>query len=241
MEEKLAFICFYGQIRVPEKALESLKELRERLESEGYTVKVIAHLWYDYDERSYDHRRPINEQSNKEKLDFFISEFKPCKMKIENSMTFNLKYKDKMNHNDYDCIKTLSQMNSRQKLSNLLYEYCIEKDLSEALLKSFPVFTTRLDFGRIINNNILNEFKENSSKIIIANKYQYNDNFIVMNTFNFLAFFDNLDKHIKEYLENDSTIPKNVHNWWGPERILMERTIDLNLEIVYSDNIPNFM
>jgi hypothetical protein len=236
----LAFICFYGQIRSPQQAFNSLKDLRERLASENYDVKIFAHLWYDFNEGQYENSKNADMKSSKENLDFFLSEFKPTKVLIEQPRKFSLEEKsfNKVNYKMGNGSNILSQMHSRMKTRNLVKDYC--KELTDtALLHQIPVFMLRLDFINRVDPDILKEFQDAPTKIFLAQGYDFNDNFIVLNANNFLMFFNQLDDRTKEFLENDFKLP-TVYGWWCPESILKARSIDLCLNPIYTRNIPNF-
>lgn len=243
-KEKLAFICFYGQIRQPQNVFKSLIELRKRLENENYTIKIFAHLWFDYDERYYDTYRKLNIKCNKEDLDFFISTFKPVKITIENSKSFRVSCEE--THKIFNVLGTssnsLSQMNSRSKLCNLVEEYCKDYDITEPEFKNIPVFTTRLEYPREINPNLIDDFKKNPSSILISkNPFHcphFNDNFMCMNAFNYLSLFKDIDKKFEIYIKENRKI--KYYNLWNPENVIIERMIDLELELERTRNIPLF-
>ena len=236
----MAFICFYGQIRHPQQAFASLKDLRERLANENYDVKIFAHLWYDFNQGQYENARSIDFKSIKENLDFFLLEFKPTKVLIEPPRKFSLdddKSFGKINHRTGNGSNILSHMHSRMKCRDLVKDYC--KDNSLIDLCMIPVFMLRLDFINRIGPDILKEFQDAPTSIFLPHGWDFNDSFIVFNANNFLMFFKQLDVRIKEFLENDLKLP-TVYGWWCPESILKARSIDLCFNPIYSLNIPNF-
>ena len=235
--KRLAFFCFYGQIRSPEHAIANIKEIRQRLEMENYDVKIFAHVWHDYDELEYDTSHNLGLHSNNKNLHLLLSEYKPTRISIENPTIFTTAKKcfDKVNLRGKGS-NILSQMNSRMKVRNLVYEYCKENNIDE----SYPVFMMRLDFRNRIKHDVLNDFNKSPNSLILSAGYKFNDNCMLMSLPNFLRFFDKFDMCVEKYL-NDDNIQAKEYGWWCPESFLSERRLELKLDLTYSDKIPNFM
>jgi GR25 family glycosyltransferase involved in LPS biosynthesis len=235
-----AFICFYGQVRSPQMAYNNIKDLIKKLEHKHYNVKVIAHFWYNYDGKRYESCNTwVGSINSSENLNFFLDNFKPVSISIENSRRFNLTENISKFKHSTEVSRVMSQMKTRTNSRDLLLKYCIEKGFTQESIRDAPVFMIRTDFGNHVNPEIITEFEKDPRLVYINGRENtFEDNFIVMNGINFFNFFDNLHGHITRYYRESMT-PK-FHGWWSPESILQQRSEDLSLEIRYSKNIPFF-
>jgi hypothetical protein len=254
-------ICFYGQPRSVEAGYNNISKFIAEL-TKTHIVDIFVHTWWDssligksYPSSPWRHIAP-DDLIIRENIIEIISElYKPIKICVESPKIFSdeiLKikkmdiYKNTPKNKQDNINNTLSNLYSKNKVADLLAEYCSETDTIYS-----GIISIRFDIFKPFLFDFVTHDKNKIYTLPVTGRFFLCDHLIIFTDIN---LFYNYSRTFNNIISiNDSDICKEAARSFGIDMCVnIEELITLNLLLYYSkdhimdtvqfcSDIPNFI